>query len=280
MIRKRSLRAGFTLVEALVVMAITGVLVALVMPAVQAARESARRVSCRNQLRQLGLGLHVYHDSHGIFPAGSYVMGPSFTIQSGWGWGAMILPSVDQAALYQQIDFGRGTGVGSNLAIISTALPVWRCASEPGPDRIVATPLDRPQFELAAGNYAGSEGILKGMSRVRMGDVRDGASQTLLLGERMVQSGLDGGLPYSSAWCGQVSFEDVYEYRSRPHLWPSADHRINMSPDDPLCFGSRHTGGANFVFADGSGRFLSENMALQVYEALGSANGSEAVEAP
>src|SRR4029077_5854653 len=114
MSRRRARQTGFTLIELLVSLAIIGVLVALLMPAVQSARASARRIICQNQLPQLGLALPNYHDTHACFPPGSYVKGPSSPIQSGWGWGAMILPSIEQGALYQQINFGKGTAVGSN----------------------------------------------------------------------------------------------------------------------------------------------------------------------
>jgi len=107
-------RAAFTVVELLVSMAVMGLLVALLVPAVQSAREGARRLTCRNQLREVGLALQNYHGTHGCFPPGSYVMGPSFPMQSGWGWGAMILPFIDQTALYELIDFGHGTAVGGN----------------------------------------------------------------------------------------------------------------------------------------------------------------------
>lgn len=274
-------RTGFTVIELLVAMAVIGVLAALLMPAVQSARASARRVACRNQVRQLGLALHLYHESHLCFPPGSFVMGPSFPIQSGWGWGAMILPSVEQKPLYEQIDFGHGTAVGNNLALIATTVPLWRCPSEIAPEHIHAVPLDdHPPFDLASGNYCGSEGILSAMSCVRMANIRDGASQTLLVGERMVQAGENGTLPFTSAWCGQVAFADGYEYRSVPHLLPSRLHPINASPSDPQCFGSRHVGGANFTLADGSARFLNENIDGRVWEALGTARGGEAVTVP
>jgi len=274
-------KSAFTVIEMLVAMAVIGVLVALLMPAVQSARASARRITCQNQARQLGLALHLYHDSHLCFPPGSFVMGPSFPMQSGWGWGAMILPSVEQKPLYQQIDFGHGTAVGGNLALIATAIPLWRCPAEVAPENIQAVPIDgHPPFDLASGNYCGSEGILSAMSCVRMANITDGASQTLLLGERMVQSGDDGTLPFTSAWCGQAAFADGYEYRSVPHLMPSRLHPINASPADPLCFGGRHAGGANFIFADGSSRFLNQNLDGKVWEALGTARGGEAVTAP
>jgi prepilin-type processing-associated H-X9-DG protein len=237
-------------------------------------------VMCANQLRQMGLALHLYHDSHLCFPPGSYVMGPSFTMQTGWGWGAMILPGVEQRPLYDQVDFGTGTAVGSNLPLIATAIPLWRCPSEIAPNQIQAVPLDHPPFPLASGNYCGSEGVLAAMSRVRISDIRDGTSRTLMLGERMVQAGENGSLPFSSAWCGQAAFADIYEYRSVPHLAPSRMHPINASPSDALCFGGRHAGGANFLFADGSGRFLNENMDANVFESLGTAQGGEIYAAP
>ena len=207
-------------------------------------------------------------------------MGPSFPIQSGWGWGAMILPAVDQDSIYESIDFGRGTAVGTNLALIATPIPLWRCPAEIGPDSITGVPLGRPPFYLASGNYCGSDGVLSAMLSVRIEDIRDGSSGTLLLGERMVQSGDDGTLPFTSAWCGQVAFTDGYEYRSVPHLQASRIHPINNAPSDPRCFGSYHLGGANFIMADGAARYFSQNIDAEVFEALGTANGREVVEVP
>jgi len=269
-----------TLIELLVAIAIVGILGALLLPAVQHARASARQLICKNQLRQLGLALHEYHGTHSCFPAGSYVMGPSFPMQTGWGWGAMLLPAVEQRALYDAIDFRQGTAVGGNLALIATPVSLWRCPSDVAPDRINAVPLNRPAFNLASGNFCGSEGILSAMSCVRLAAVTDGASQTLMLGERLVQSGEDGSLAFTSAWCGQAAFVDGYEYRSVPHLEASRSTPINVSVTNPFCFGSRHTGGANFAMADGSARFFSESMDSRVFESLGTANGGEVVQVP
>jgi prepilin-type processing-associated H-X9-DG protein len=192
----------------------------------------------------------------------------------------MILPSIDQEMLYQRIDFGHGTAVASNVALIGTPLSMWRCPSDADRESISVVPLAHPAFDLASGNYCGSEGILRAMSHTRMIDIRDGSSQTFLLGERIVQTGLDGSLPFTSAWCGQVAFQDGYEYRSVPHLMPRAQHPINNSDADPLCFGSRHTGGTNFVLGDGSTRFLNSSIDSRIFEALGTANGGEAVQLP
>ena len=273
-------RRGFTLLEILVSIAIIGLLLALLVPAVQSARASARRATCQNQLRQLGLALHLYHDCHDCFPCGSYIKGPSLPIQSGWGWGAMVLPFVDSGALYEQIDFRLGTAVGSNFALIETPVSLWRCPSDIVPDSISADPIFHPPFILPSGNMCGSAGILYAMSRVRMGDIRDGTSNTLMLGERLVQTDLNGGLPSTSAWCGQVAFTDGYEYRSVPYVQANQLHPINASESDPACFGSRHTGGANFVLADGSVRFLSDDIDSQLFEALGTAKGREVVQLP
>ena len=273
-------RSGFTLVELLVTIAIIGVLVALVLPAVQSARASARRIQCLNQMRQLGLALHNYHDNYQAFPAGTWVLGPASPIQSGWGWGAMILPHLDQVPLYQSIDFKIRTAVGSNLPLIGTPVSLWRCPSEISGDRLHINSDDHSPYDLASGNYCGSGGVLDDMSATRMGDISDGTSQTLLLGERIVQSGIDGGLSFTSAWIGQVAFDDGYEYRCVPHLTASRQHPINESLLESQCFGSRHTGGAHFVLCDGSARFFSQNIDANMFEALGTPSGGEVVEVP
>jgi prepilin-type N-terminal cleavage/methylation domain-containing protein/prepilin-type processing-associated H-X9-DG protein len=269
MSRRIARQSGFTLVELLVSIAVTGVLAALLLPAVQSARASARRIQCGNQLRQLGLGLHLYHDAHACFPPGAYIMGPSFAIQSGWGWGAMIFPHIEENDFYQQLDFGQGTAVGTNLPLIATSVSIWRCPSEISPEIISASPSNTPPFNLATGNYCGSAGILNSMSRVKISDICDGTSKTLLAGERMDQLGLNGTLPFTSSWCGDVAFQDAYASTSVPYLTASRGHPLNASPFDPNCFGSYHMGGANFVLADGSLRFINDNISLSVYVALG-----------
>jgi len=277
--RRYGRHAGFTFTDLLVSIVILTVLIALLLPAVQAARASARRVHCENRLRQIGHGLRVYHDSHLCFPAGSYVMGSDVTIQTGWGWGAMILPYIDHSALYEQIDFGRGTAAGTNLAVIGTAISVWRCPSDLELEHVRASPIGYPPFKLASGNYCGSEGILTSMSCIRISQITDGASRTFLLGERLVQPG-NGSLPFTSAWCGYVAFPLEYDSCSVPHLMPNQYHYLNISDVDPNCFGSRHTGGANFLLADGSLCFINNSIDLGVYAALGTINGGEPVSVP
>jgi prepilin-type N-terminal cleavage/methylation domain-containing protein/prepilin-type processing-associated H-X9-DG protein len=273
-------RAAFTLLELLVGIVIVALLLALLLPAVQASRNTARRTICKNQLRQLAQGLHSYHDVHRCFPPGSYVMGPSFPIQSGWGWGAMVLPHVELAALHRQIDFGLRTGDLPNLERIALPIPLFRCPCEIAPESITCAPTDAPPYLLASGNYCGSEGVLSAMSQIRITDITDGTTTTLMLGERIVQA--EGPLPFTSAWCGQVAFDDAYDLRSVPYLSPNPDHPLNGSLNDPACFGSRHRKGANFALADGSVVYLGDDIDLAVFTALGTASGGEAVhvEAP
>lgn len=268
---------GFTLVELLVVLAIIAVLMAVLMPAVQSSREAVRRIHCRNQIRQLGLALHNYHEIHNRFPAGSYIIGPSFRTMSGWGWGAMILPHVEQAPLYHQIDFNLGTAVASNQAVIATPVSFWQCPSDVGPDRMTIFPVGRPPLEIASGNYCGVNGLLSEMSSKRLADVTDGTSQTLLLGERVVDESVNGSLPHTAGWFGQVAYSDGYEYRSIPHMAAFHAFPINGSLSSAQHFSSRHTGGASFCFADGSVHFVSQHIDSQLLESLGTPAGGETI---
>ena len=270
-------RHGFTLIELMVSIAIIGVLVSLLLPAVQSARDAARRTVCKNQLHQLAVAMHNYYDVHRYFPAGAYVMGPSFPIQSGWGWGAMLLPFIEQDANYKQIDFGLQTGLGGNLSLIGRPISGFRCPSEIAPEVINCTPIGVPAYQLASGNYCGSEGVLSSMACTRIAQITDGTSQTLLLGERIVQRGGPSILPFTSAWCGEVAFSDSYDSASIPYLLPDANHPINLSTTDPLCFGSWHAQGANFALADGSCVFLNNNIDGQTYTALGTSSGGETI---
>jgi prepilin-type N-terminal cleavage/methylation domain-containing protein/prepilin-type processing-associated H-X9-DG protein len=275
---RRARPSGFTLIELLVTISILGVLMALLLPAVQASRASARLTTCKNQLRQLGLGLHSYHEAHRCFPPGSFQMGPSFPIQTGWGWGAMTLPYVEQNALYKTCSFNVGTAVASNLGLLATPETAFRCPSEINLQVINCTSADgKSHFDVAAGNYCGIEAILSPMSHTRIADVPDGLTQTLCLGERIVQDGKTNGLPAISTWSGMVAFADRYEYCSVPHLPATILNGINVSLSDPRSFGSWHPQGATFVFADGSVQYLSDSIDVNLFAAMGTPDGGETV---
>jgi len=134
--RKKLMRSAFTLIELLVVIAIIAILIALLLPAVQQAREAARRSSCKNNVKQLGLAFHNYHDVHRVFPIGYIAQGGGAS-DANWAWSAYLLPFVDQAPLYNQIDVGT-----THLDVIladTTLLPLvqknysmFRCPSDVG----------------------------------------------------------------------------------------------------------------------------------------------------
>ena len=267
---------GFTLVELLVVLSVIGILMSLLMPAEQQAREAARRSVCKSQLRQLALALHNYHDAHSILPPGSIVLGPGETTTlSGWGWGAMLLPYYEQMSLYSKIDFGIGTAVGANRAVTGHQLGILRCPSDSQRGQIVVPIPNHPSATIATGNYVGSEGVLKAMSSVRFSYITDGLSQTLFLGERAFQESVNGSLDCTSSWCGIVSESDVYVFDSLPYVPPFASRRLNSS--GAMAFSSRHTGGVQFALADGSVRFLSESIDAELFQALGTRSGGEII---
>lgn len=249
----------------------------LLLPAVQQARESARRTECQNRLRQLSLALHNYHDAHRILPSGSIKLGPAFPTLSGWGWGAMILPFVDQTPLYNQADFNLGTAVLANRNLISVPVVVWRCQSDVAPRQMTVPIPGYLPVKIATGNYIGCESMLSALSSTKFSDVTDGLSQTLFLGERVSIDGGGAGLQFTSSWCGVISERTTFVNASAPHALPIFSKPINKSIGSPDFFSSRHVGGAYFTFGDSSVRFLSENMDTGVYHALGTANGGEIV---
>lgn len=214
---------GFTLIELLVVIAIIAVLIALLLPAVQQAREAARRSQCKNNLKQLGLALHNYHETHSVLPPGAMILktnsqgyaigegctnascstGPTLTdVVGGWGWGAFILPFADQAPLYNQIAPNGANFPASSNALLRTPLPLFLCPSDPSGS---LNRFSRMDGEDGAGfgksNYLGvqgnrdadrftriiesdRQGMLMNIRSARFRDVSDGLSNTLMLGER------------------------------------------------------------------------------------------------
>ena len=226
----RRTRHGFTLIELLVVIAIIAILVALLLPAVQQAREAARRSSCKNNLKQLGLGLHNYHDTFNVFPPGcidndraynSASSGPALN-RNGLGWGTMILPYIEQSALYEAIgtqtngfstNWQDANNDGTGTDPIDAAyqeISVFNCPSDPmdGINRDMPVPVTNPPSAVYVGksNYLGNAGIgpnqmvpgtanpdkfVNGIffenSNRKMRDITDGTSNTLLISERTTQ---------------------------------------------------------------------------------------------
>ncbi len=293
--RFHSPRRGFTLIELLVVIAIIAILIGLLLPAVQQAREAARRTQCRNHLKQIGLALHNYHDTYGTLPPGVVhkVGNQNVAALGSYGWGYFILPYLDQGNLFTTLQ-----SVGSDLDLVlrNTADPnrnlvfarigVYRCPSDTAPDLNSRREWDAPYsaffnnqpVHLSTSNYVGVSGsrwstpeqwIVQridpwgsfwGDSKVNLRDYTDGSSNTFVVGER------DWNLGWAANWIGQRNYNGTGIWGSRQNL-AILDVKINdpvLQPNgNPAVsrgFSSRHTGGAHFLFADGRVQFLSETI--------------------
>ncbi|TWT63761.1 DUF1559 domain-containing protein [Rubinisphaera italica] len=294
---------GFTLIELLVVIAIIAVLVALLLPAVQQAREAARRSSCKNNLKQLGLALHNYHDVHNTLPPGWIAVAPTATHMphegtSGAGWGTMILPFIEQPALYDQFNPNVSIAAPLNDTFRLNNIATFECPSDPKPQQFEIEEEGSPGTvlaELPTANYVGifgteeldacensagtapvtSSGQCKGdgafyhNSKVKFRDFTDGLSNTMMIGERLTREPLG----WYSTWVGMVpEGEEAFQ-----RVLGSMDH----VPNDPVAhfddLSSQHKGGAQFVLGDGHVRFLSENIDKGVYQSLGTIQGGEVV---
>ena len=296
----RSSKKGFTLVELLVVIAIIGVLVALLLPAVQAAREAARRAECSNNLKQIGLGLHNFHDTYERLPAGWVSEDPSeIDGEPGWGWAAYLLPFIEQNNLKQgYIHLHHHIDDEDNAQARATYLDIYTCPSDFSNDHtFVIHSHHGGDIELAKANYVGSfgtreieeaplagDGVFFQNSRVRLADMIDGTSNTFLAGERSSAAG-------HSTWVGVVHGDELAPARVvgsahhppgngiirgdgdfQGHGHDDDDHHDEGHLDD---FSSMHPGGAMFVLGDGSVTFVASNIDEIAYRATATRAGGE-----
>ena len=269
-------RPAFTLVELLVVIAIIGILIALLLPAVQAAREAARRSQCTNNLKQIALACHNYHDTYKSLPP-AYV-GPGNARTPKAGWAPFLLPFVEQTPLHEVIKPEYDLRlIGLNdptiLAAMQEPRPNWRCPSDTGPDTNSFRPVDG--HELATSNYLGAggwagqgtkDGAFPGTKPTRFQDFDDGTSTTLLISERAWTYG------QTKAYAGVLWMAPQVRGAGYPTKraaivftgWGMINGTLESgSQAQPSCWGgisSLHPGGAMASLADGSVRFLSENM--------------------
>jgi prepilin-type N-terminal cleavage/methylation domain-containing protein/prepilin-type processing-associated H-X9-DG protein len=292
---------GFTLIELLVVIAIIGILIGLLLPAVQAAREAARRAQCVNNLKQVGIALHNYHNVHLTLPPG-YVS--SFTTNGddtgpGWGWAAMILPQLEQSPIYGAINFNLSIELPANQTARLANLTVFLCPSDSVKPAWTAMHEDpttgqptTPICDIAPSNYVGvfgisepgvnGEGVFSRDSFVRFQNVSDGLSQTTLVGERSHRLG-------EATWTGSVTGAVLAPPpdavgASHPEIGagmilghggegagPGAvNSEVNM-------FFSMHGQGAHFLFGDGHVSFLRATMDYKTYLALLTRAGGEVI---
>jgi prepilin-type N-terminal cleavage/methylation domain-containing protein len=294
-------RGGFTLVELLVVIAIIGVLVALLLPAVQAAREAARRSSCSNNLKQLGIALHNYHDIHLTYPFG--------WSNRGQGWSALILPQMEQGPLYATLEWAEAnnwdTDNTPNERACCTLLASFRCPSaaipravdnQGIPQRVPATykavassTADSDDPETSAnGRHLEAidlEGIFFGDSKIGFREIVDGTSNTFMLGEcwfdiSFTQDGNQPdfwyiGSPQIDPWPNSTEFSEFVGSTGVPmnarKIASTSGHVKELS------FTSFHPGGAMFTLGDASVRFVSYTIDTATYQALGSRNRADAI---
>jgi prepilin-type N-terminal cleavage/methylation domain-containing protein/prepilin-type processing-associated H-X9-DG protein len=304
MIRKRQ---GFTLIELLVVSAIIAVLIGLLIPAVQKVREAASRMKCSNNLKNLGLALHSYHDTHGKFPPGQ-VKGPlpeaRVTNAINHGWGPFVLRFIEEQALANQYDWDVDTSDRLNQPVVTTQLKVFQCPSAE-PDRFyTAGPSSAYGGKNACGDYAPTwyvdpefvpflvardwidrptdpRGVLVPNEMTRLAAISDGTSNTILLTEdagrpRQWRRGKPGpdqtvqGGPWAAFNSGIILQGSTADGSQRPG--PCA---LNCTNEREVY--SFHSGGANAVFADGSVHFLKAGMSIRVLAALVTRAGGEAL---
>jgi prepilin-type N-terminal cleavage/methylation domain-containing protein/prepilin-type processing-associated H-X9-DG protein len=259
-------RPAFTLVELLVVIAIIGVLIGLLLPAVQKVRAAAMRMKCANNLKQMGLALHNYLSAEECFPPAFQATGNN----AGWGWSTYILPYLEQGNLYNAMapttnPFGQGTNPGTPDANTQTSLSLFRCPADTGPA------INSQKFNFATSNYravVGTNypgdpyvpltdygGIMYQNSRTRVSDILDGTSNTLFVGECLL---LDDGTKNGAIWPGMAGSANGTEYVSSVMWWLDvAPYNINGT--GAQAFSSNHPGGAYFLFADGSVRFFPDS---------------------
>ncbi|WP_437200764.1 DUF1559 family PulG-like putative transporter [Planctomicrobium sp. SH664] len=292
-------RRAFTLIELLVVIAIIAVLIALLLPAVQQAREAARRSQCKNNLKQIGLAMHNYHEVHGLFAPG-YQNAPSTgqapgtaSRGTGFSWSTSLLPYLDGASIYNQFNLNypmAGNRFPQSLAnakVAETALPWARCPSD-----IIPTNYDRGiegqpgyranqatcSYKMSISGYSGT-GDLGSTPNRRNGaflenwghpirNITDGTSNTIMGGETSWEYSLYGALygfvnhlstGGSGGW-GGTQARCCVSYGEISMNPPFRAQEVNVNDDADGSFSSLHEGGAQFVMCDGSVRFISENI--------------------
>lgn len=294
----RHARRGFTLIELLVVIAIIAILIALLLPAVQQAREAARRSQCKNNLKQLGLAMHNYLDTHRVLPPG-YVQTP--TVHNEFTWVTFLMPYLEQQALYSKIDFTLGSGSAVpgtvNHEVTSTPLVAMQCPSDVDSKSLVAGFLARGNYGASNGvgplRYVGSTpspmqrwdaGPFEVNSKTAAKDFSDGMSNSILVSE-LRKGGRGSNLNDSR---GMLHYPEgpFVHFNYSPNTstpdqlrtaWCTTTTEMpcvgsyNAFNDKNMIYSSRsvHTGGVQVLLADGGARFVSENINTTLWQNLG-----------
>ncbi len=259
--RPASIRHAFTLVELLVVVAIIGILIGLLLPAVQAARNSSRRISCCNNLRQIGIALQGYHLANKAFPPGGIEpITPRRPQGRQLAWSAFLLTYLEQQALFEQIDFEKAFDSEQNAAAAAEVISTYLCPSVPRTSPKVdgrgACDYGGIYGERISGANSPPKGTMLYDQPISMFEIRDGTSTTLIVSE-------DGGWRDGQWINGRNIFDQAFA--------------INQAPPFENDIRSHHGGGANALFCDGAARFLDEQMDLDTLAAICTRAGNELV---
>lgn len=295
-------RKGFTLIELLVVIAIIAILIALLLPAVQQAREAARRSSCKNNLKQIGLAMHNYHDTHSTYPYGVRHAGDNNAVHERECWAQQLLPYIDQAPLYNKYAADSTGGLWNiPTSIGAVVISVYMCPSDPSAPGFNYRDLFEGSYTACAGstrikmndtnpNNVKMNGILYLQSRTRIRDIIDGTSNTIMHSEAVIRGstgdewgaaghywggGRWGGSMFTTLEPPNTSISDEHN-TCKSTTWPNAPCTAVGSTTEIQNFArSYHVGGVHCLLADGAVRFISSNIDRGTFQALGTRASGE-----
>ena len=299
-------RGGFTIIELLVVISVFGIVIALLLPAIAGARAAVKRTQCQNNLRQVSLALHTYHHAHETLPPGyvSVVGRDGQDLGPGWGWSSLFLNEIEMNNTYKCINFSLPVNHADNRTASVVRFGTFVCPADL--DKF-ADPASGSSFRTggiswyanvaappAQSSYVGSfgtgdpelvadrdsaDGVFFRNSSVTFEMMTDGMSSTFMVGERTQDTGF-------VTWCGVIvnAPKNAANAKIFERLGPSiilgstlGDRGPNAKPGRRSQFASRHEGGAYFAFADGSVRFIKDNVGAAIYTALSTRKGDEIV---